>query len=53
MEGKEDYLEKGFEPVVTVLDKEGKPVQDVWVDISKQREGYGIAYWSRLILAPL
>jgi hypothetical protein len=37
-------VEKGFEPVITVLDKDGKPVQDVWVNIHSLYEEYGIAH---------
>lgn len=37
-------IEKGFEPVVTVLDKDGKPVSNVWVNIGRNDENYGIAY---------
>ena len=33
-------IEKGFEPVVTILDKDGKPVQDVWVNLERYGENY-------------
>ena len=35
-------VEKGFEPVVTVLDNDGRPVPDVWVNLSRRSEGYGM-----------
>lgn len=31
-------LEKGFRPTVKVIDENGKPVENVWVDIYRERE---------------
>jgi len=39
-------VEKGFEPVVTVQDKDGKPVQNVWVNLNRRDENYGMAIMS-------
>ena len=36
-------VEKGFEPLVTVLDKDGRPVQNVWVNLNHRNESYGMA----------
>ncbi|MCL2004620.1 MAG: hypothetical protein FWG73_00490 [Planctomycetaceae bacterium] len=39
-------LKKGFEPIVTVLDKDGKPVHDVWVNLTRQGEDFAVGFLS-------